>query len=99
MDYNTLMDLAADLGYEKHYLSRCFNAKLKSGFSQYVNWYRIDHAKSLLAGTSLPISEIAFRSGFCTIRSFNRAFAELVGSTPSEYSVKSAIHTSTKTDL
>lgn len=83
----SLEKMAADLGYEKHYLSRCFNTKLKTGFSQYVNWYRVDLAKELLSDSALSVSEIAFRCGFSTIRSFNRVFLQLTGASPSEYAL------------
>jgi len=81
----SLEKMAVDLGYEKHYLSRCFNNKLKTGFSEYVNWYRIDCAKSLLVDSKLSISEIAFSCGFKTIRSFNRSFLKLTGVAPNEF--------------
>jgi len=81
----SLDTMAMNLGYEKHYLSRCFNRTLKTGFSEYVNWYRIDSAKSLLIDSKLSISEIAFQCGFKTIRSFNRAFLKLTGIAPNEY--------------
>lgn len=96
----SLASMAEALGYEKHYLSRCFNAKLKSGFSQYVNWYRIDHAKNLLSNTSLSVSEIALQSGFRTIRSFNRSFLNFVGTVPTDYFTKTPpINTSDKKNL
>lgn len=96
----SLDSMAAELGYEKHYLSRCFNTKLKSGFSQYVNWYRIDQAKNLLTNTELSVSEIAFQCGFHTIRSFNRAFLQIAGMAPREFAVrKTAINTSEKRNV
>ena len=79
----TLASMAAALGYEQHYLSRCFHALIPMHFSRYVNWYRVDAATELLHNTDLSITEIALRSGFQSIRSFNRVYLELTGTVPS----------------
>ena len=79
----TLSSMAAALGYEQHYLSRCFHALIPMHFSRYVNWYRVDAATELLHNTDLSITEIALRSGFQSIRSFNRVYLDLTGQRPS----------------
>lgn len=84
MEHITLKDMAQALGYESHYLSRCFHRLIPVHFSQYVNWYRVDAATELLLNTDLSISEIAFRSGFQSLRNFNRVYHELTGFTPSQ---------------
>lgn len=79
----TLQKMSAELGYESHYLSRYFHSKISLNFSQYVNWYRVDLATDLLNHTDLPMTEIASRSGFQSISSFNRVYKEFTGDTPS----------------
>ncbi len=80
----SLKDMAETLGYEPHYLSRYFHSRIHMHFSQYVNWYRVDAATDLLHSTDLSITEIAARSGFQSIRSFNRVYREFTGIAPSE---------------
>jgi AraC-like DNA-binding protein len=44
----------------------------------------MQRAKRLLNETSLPITEIAMRAGFGSLRRFNSVFAEVYGRPPSE---------------
>lgn len=83
-DNITLSRMAEDLGYEQHYLSRCFHGRVPMHFSTYVNQFRVDVATDLLRNTDLPITRIALQSGFQSIRSFNRVYRELTGKSPSE---------------
>lgn len=43
---------------------------------------RIQRARRLLAEGGLPMTEVAIRSGFGSVRRFNAAFAELYGRLP-----------------
>lgn len=79
----TLKKMAADLGYEPHYISRYFHDRIHMNFVKYVNWYRVNMATELLRNTELPVTEIAMKSGFQSIRSFNRVYREFTGNTPS----------------
>lgn len=80
----TLNQMAEELGYEPHYLSRAFHNQIKTHFSRFVNWYRVEMATDLLQHTDLSMSEIAFRSGFQSIRNFNRVYAEHTGNPPAK---------------
>ena len=84
-DNITLKSAAKELGYEEHYLSRCFHNTVPMHFSKYVNLFRVDAATTLLQHTDLSISDIAMQSGFQSIRSFNRVFLEVTGKTPSSF--------------
>src|SRR5216683_2189248 len=44
----------------------------------------VDRAKRLIDETDLPLSEIAFRAGFGSVRRFNAVFAEVYKRQPSE---------------
>lgn len=83
MENISLKSMAQALGYEQHYLSRYFHSYIPMHFSQFVNWYRVDAATQLLRNTDLSITEVAERSGFQSIRTFNRVYLELTGTTPS----------------
>ena len=81
----TLNSVAASLGYEPHYVSRCFNNFIGIGFKQFLNNYRVDYAKKLLLDPDVSITAAAYTSGFQSIRSFNRIFQETLGITPTEF--------------
>ena len=81
----TLTSTAAALGYEPHYLSRYFGRIARTNFRQLVNGRRVLAAQKLLSDRSIPITEVAMRSGFQSIRNFNRVFIEQVGVSPSTY--------------
>lgn len=80
----TLEGMARELGYESHYLSRCFHADLGKNFKQFVNEYRINYAKHLIVSESgrMSMTEIAFASGFQSVRNFNRVYQKLEGTEP-----------------
>ncbi len=81
----SLRDLAQELGYHYNYLSGFINRHLGLHFCAFVNLYRADYACELLMQPQIPVSEIAERCGFETIRSFNRNFLQFHGCTPQEY--------------
>jgi len=81
----TLQSLADNLGYEKHYLSRLFNAGTGTNFRKFINMCRIEIAREMLESSDKTITEIAFDCGFSGIRTFNRSFKQCSGCTPIEY--------------
>jgi two-component system response regulator YesN len=66
-------------------LSRQFKSLYKTNFNAHLNYLRTNHAANLIKTTSLSFSEIAFLSGFGSIRSFNRAFQRMFGVTPTVF--------------
>lgn len=80
----TLADLARRLGTNTHALSRALNEGLGQNFSEFINRQRIDAARAALAGDD-DILAIALHVGFGSKASFNRAFREYVGCTPTQY--------------
>lgn len=81
----SLADMAKALGYHEKYLSSELHFLTKMNFRAFLSTYRIDHAKRLLRTTGKSIAEIALDSGYSSINTFNRAFKNAEGSTPSEY--------------
>ena len=84
-DQITLRDAASRFGYEYHYLSRLLHKTYRTGFNQLVNNYRIEAASEMLKESDLPITEIASKSGFQSIRNFNLVFQQVVGKSPKAY--------------
>ena len=67
--------------------SLCRRFKQISGKSifTYLNDIRIEFSYKLLSESLLPISTIAYESGFQNISNFNRIFLKNTGITPAEY--------------
>lgn len=86
----TLKELSAHLGYDYCYLSKAFKRLFSMPFNDYVNTFRTDCALNLLTKTNMTITEIAFESGFQSIRSFNYVFKNQTGRSPADFRKKSA---------
>ena len=78
----SLRDVAQSTGYNYQYLSRTFNQNLGVNFKKLLNQYRMEHAFALLQDTDLPIAQIAFESGFQSIRSFDHVCQETFHKSP-----------------
>lgn len=78
----SLRQIAGELGYSYNYLSSFFKKNFSCGFCEYVNKFRLSEAVRLLRKTDMPITEIAFESGFASIRNFNDAFKREYGISP-----------------
>ena len=81
----TLADVARELGYNYHYLSKCFHQIFNMSFTELLNSYRLDEAAAMLVETDVDITQVALESGFQSIRSFNDFFKTQLGMTPSKY--------------
>ncbi|MBP5677959.1 MAG: helix-turn-helix domain-containing protein [Bacteroidales bacterium] len=79
-------DVAEALGLHRNIVSACINSHRGCTFSQFVNDYRLQHAKKLLLEASeMKISAVGMESGFANERSFFRAFKSTTGMTPKEW--------------
>lgn len=84
----TLPKLARLVGCSVNHLSQVINAGFGMTFFDYVNGYRVEHAKRMLADTSgdeSAILNIAFAAGFNSNSAFYAAFRKFVGQTPARY--------------
>lgn len=80
-----LSELAMLLGTNRTYLSQYFNQNCESTFYDFVNDYRIHHAKLLLRSTDDTLETIAMNSGFNSLSTFRRAFVQREGMSPIEF--------------
>lgn len=80
-----LSELAMLLGTNRTYLSQNFNQNCESTFYDFVNDYRIHHAKLLLHSTDDTLETIAMNSGFNSLSTFRRAFVQREGMSPIEF--------------
>jgi AraC-like DNA-binding protein len=84
----TLPQLARLVDCSVNHLSQVINAGFGMSFFDYVNLYRVEHAKRMLAdagGDECAILNIAFASGFNSNSAFYAAFRKFVGQTPARY--------------
>lgn len=81
----TLDSVGKALGYSAGYVSHCMEVLPEMSFSDILNSFRVEHAKTLLRSTDKTNIDIALESGFTCERSFYRAFTKAVKMTPKEY--------------
>jgi AraC-like DNA-binding protein len=87
----TLPILAKTVGCSVNNLSQVINSGFGTSFFDYLNRYRIEHAKELLTGLdsrSNAILHVAFTVGFNSNSAFYSAFKKYVGMTPAQYRQK-----------
>lgn len=77
--------LAKVVHMNPYYFSRFFKQHTGEGFKDYLNKVRLEHALPLLVSTGLGSGEIAARTGFRNVRSFNESFLKAYGETPASY--------------
>lgn len=88
-----LIKLSQLMQVTPHQLSYVINTGFNENFFQFINKYRIEKAKQLLADSknnNLSILGIAFESGFNSKTSFNITFKKFTDLTPSEFKKKSS---------
>jgi AraC family transcriptional regulator of adaptative response / DNA-3-methyladenine glycosylase II len=83
LDEGHVDDLAERLGIGARHLARLFQRHVGASPVQTAKTLRLHRAKRLLTDTDLPITEVAYRAGFKSLRRFNAAFAELYKQPPS----------------
>jgi len=84
----TIRDLSERLNMHHKYLSQVINSQFNQNFYDFVNQYRVNEAKKMLAKNSnekTTILEILYEVGFNSKSAFNNAFKKFTGKTPTEY--------------
>ena len=82
----TLDQLAEKVGVTRHHLSQAINQAGDKHFFDFINEYRIEHAKGLLLSDGNPsILDASVESGFNSRSAFNKAFKQYTDQTPSQY--------------
>ena len=82
----TLGEIAEAANFSIYHFTRFFKEATGMTFIQYLNNYRISKAiKYLTSSPDEPITEVAFKAGFESIKTFNRVFRQLKGWSPTNY--------------
>jgi AraC family transcriptional regulator of adaptative response / DNA-3-methyladenine glycosylase II len=83
VDEHGISGLARRLAVTERHLHRLVVAELGTGPLALARTVRLQTARRLLSETSVPITEIAFASGFSSVRQFNASFQESYRQPPS----------------
>lgn len=83
----TIGDLAQKFHVSEHKLRKVINADLGyRNFNQFLNKHRIEEAKKLLLESErMSIHDIALEVGYASLSSFNKAFKDFTGVTPTTF--------------
>jgi AraC-like DNA-binding protein len=80
--------LAAEMGVQPYLLSAVINQVFKTNFNDFLNQYRVEHAKNLIGNGQakmLTLEALSEECGFNNRNSFTMAFKKHTGKTPSEF--------------
>ncbi|MBQ1093832.1 DNA-3-methyladenine glycosylase 2 family protein [Streptomyces sp. B93] len=84
VDREGVAGLADRLGYSARQVQRQLTAELGAGPVALARAQRAHTARTLLQTTELPVTQIAFASGFASVRQFNDTVREVYARTPSD---------------
>jgi AraC-like DNA-binding protein len=86
----TLSILAKKLDTNPSFLSKVINNGFGINFNDFINQYRVQEVKKLLANPNnahITIMSLAYDAGFNSKATFNRAFKKITGKNPRDFSV------------
>jgi len=95
LDEAGLDSVATRLGITDRHLRRAFGAEFGVAPIQFAQTQRLLLAKRLLTDTVLPVTEVAFASGFGSVRRFNALFKQRYRLRPSQLRGQLQRHAST----
>lgn len=78
-------DLQEALGITAREIGSLIKSELHSSFKSYLNMIRLTEIKRLLIESDLPVSDIAYRTGYNNISHFNRVFKAEFNLSPKEF--------------
>jgi len=84
-DFSSLDVIAANLGYNKEYMSRTFSQEIGMSITRYLQTLRIDKAKELLLSTDYDINHISRLLSYRDVTHFIRTFKRYLGTTPEKF--------------
>jgi transcriptional regulator GlxA family with amidase domain len=77
--------LASVSGVSEAHFARSFKDAFGIPPHRYLLTRRIEKATALLRDTDLPITEIAFQTGWSSLGTFGRTFRDITGKAPAEF--------------
>lgn len=89
-----IQDIANYCGLERSYLGKLFKKVTGRTPKEYLIQFRMNHAKSLLQDTSIPIQHVSYSVGYSDQLTFSKLFKKETGVSPTEYRRKN-VHLTT----
>lgn len=81
----TRENIAAAVYLNPDYTARLFKRKTSQSLNDYIQNKRINLARQLLAGTDMPVGDLAVALGYSSFSHFTKLFKSIEGVTPSDY--------------
>jgi len=82
----SLHEFASQLNLTLHQISKYLNTHHGKRYQDFINHYRVEHAKALLkTGNCLSVKNVANQSGFASYNPFYQAFKKETGMSPDEW--------------
>ncbi len=86
----SMQQAAQAMGYSEAYFCKLFKQCFRVNFSAYLNEYRIERAKEMMANPRTNVKDISQACGYSDSNYFARVFKRVTGQTPSEYRLAAA---------
>ena len=90
----SLQELSTRVKIHPRYVSQVINERFNKNFFEFVNYYRVEEAKTQLiteSGLEKTVLEILYECGFNSKSVFNTFFKKSTGLTPSQYRKRCSI--------
>lgn len=84
VDREGVEGLSRRLGYTSRHIHRQLVGEVGVGALALARAHRVQTARMLLDATQMPMAEVAFASGFASVRQFNDVTRRVFGATPSQ---------------
>jgi len=81
----SLTEISNVANFSVYHFTRFFKETTGMTFGQYLNNFRVAKAVGYLKESIDPITEVVFKSGFNSIKTFNRVFKKLKGCSPTTF--------------
>lgn len=85
MENITIEEISRMCNYSVSHFSKKFKKVTGKTFVRYLNDVRLSYAENILERGEWVITELAYDSGFGSVRNFNREFRKKYGCSPGEY--------------
>ncbi len=81
----SLAAVAGAVGIERKYFSTLFRKQAGIGFKSWTRLCRLQRAVELFRTTDIAVTSVAYEVGFHDLRTFERAFRQLLGASPRDF--------------
>ncbi|OPJ63246.1 AraC family transcriptional regulator [Clostridium oryzae] len=80
-----LDEISKAMGFSKYYFTKFFKKNVGMTFVDYLSNFRVMRAQWSILQEEDSMAEVAYKSGFNSIKTFNRVFKNITGCSPMEY--------------